>query len=62
MPAKVLMVAADFPPQLGGVATFSLALARTLRESGIDLSVVTCVPGLDDSSERVPITRASSGW
>ena len=59
MPVSVLMVAADFPPQLGGVATYSLALARTLRESGIDLSVVTCVPGLDDPSERVPITRAS---
>lgn len=59
MPAKVLMVAADFPPQLGGVATYTLALARTLRESGIDLSVITCVPGLDGTSENVPITRAS---
>ncbi len=59
MPPKVLMIAADFPPQLGGVATYSLALARTLRESGVDLSVVTCVPGPNDSSEGLPITRAS---
>ena len=59
MPAKVLMVAADFPPQLGGVATYTLALARTLRESGINLSVITCVPGQDGTSENVPITRAS---
>jgi phosphatidyl-myo-inositol dimannoside synthase len=56
MPPKVLMVAADFPPQLGGVATYSQALARTLREAGIDLSVVTCVPGPRD---RMPIARTS---
>jgi len=59
MPPKVLMIAADFPPQLGGVATYSLALARTLRQAGIDLSVVTPVPGRGRSTDGVPVARAS---
>ncbi len=59
MPLKVLMIAADFPPQLGGVATYSLALARTLRQAGIDLSVVTPVPGRGRSTDGVPVARAS---
>ena len=59
MPPKVLMVAADFPPQVGGVATYSLALARTLSEAGIDISVVTPAPGPARSAEGLAVTRAS---
>ena len=53
------MIAADYPPQLGGVATYSQALARTLDASGIKLSVVTCVPGRGKASDCVMTTRAS---
>jgi len=59
MTPKLLMVAADFPPQVGGVSTYSLALARTLSEAGVDVSVVTPVPGPGRLTERMTVTRAS---
>lgn len=61
MPPRVLMVAADFPPQLGGVATYSLALARTLHDAGIDLAVVTSVPGAGTSGDGPPVSRVAMG-
>ena len=59
MPPRVLMIAADYPPQLGGVATYTHALARTLSASGVELSVLTCVPDRNREVECFSITRAS---
>jgi len=41
----VLVVAAEFPPYVGGVATYTGALVEGLRRAGADVHVVTSWPG-----------------
>lgn len=36
-------MSAEYPPQIGGIATFSYNLAKTLKSAGYDLKVITSV-------------------
>lgn len=55
---KVLMISADFPPLIGGIATFSHNLARGLQEAGCRVRVLTSVrPGRREPVRDVPVVR-----
>lgn len=41
---KVLLIAADFPPLVGGVATFGVGLAQSLIDGGHSVTILTSVP------------------
>src|SRR2546430_14945655 len=56
---RVLMVAAESPPHVGGVASYTQAVVAGLRETGAQVRVVTSVP--DRAGTRLPgvtVTRA----
>ncbi len=48
---KLLIISAEFPPLIGGIATFGYSLAKGLREMGYDVEVVTSVGS--SGSERL---------
>jgi phosphatidylinositol alpha-1,6-mannosyltransferase len=55
---KVLMISADFPPLIGGIATFSYNLARGLAKAGCRVRVLTSVgPGSWEPVRDVPVIR-----
>jgi glycosyltransferase involved in cell wall biosynthesis len=61
-PLRVLMVSRRFPPEVvGGGELSALALARALREAGVDARVCTFLPGgdrhQDDTLDGVPVYR-----
>jgi len=49
---RVLMVAAEYPPHVGGVASYTQAVVAGLRETGAQVRVVTSVP--DRAGTRLP--------
>jgi phosphatidylinositol alpha-1,6-mannosyltransferase len=57
---KVLVIAAEFPPIHGGVATFARNLAEAIAQVGHDVRVVTCV-GEKGTREEGPFTVTRAG-
>jgi phosphatidyl-myo-inositol dimannoside synthase len=64
---RIILLAADFPPSLGGIQQYVLSLARALDECGQEVHLVATVqPGSDefDAGLGVPVIRvaARSKW
>jgi len=53
---KLLMISAEFPPNIGGIATISYNIAKGLKEMGIDIAVLTAATGGRDK-ENLRIYR-----
>ncbi len=64
---KIILLAADFPPSVGGIQQYVSSLARALGECGEDVHLVaTAQPGSEDfdAGLNVPVVRiaARSKW
>ncbi len=58
---RVLLIAADFPPSVGGTAAYAHALGEGLRRAGADVHVVTSVGDRDAAAMTgVRVTRSPS--
>lgn len=58
-----ILLAADFPPQIGGIQTYHSSLARALQQIGRKVHVIaTEYPGAEeyDASAPFPVTRVST--
>lgn len=58
-----ILLATDFPPQVGGIQTYHSSLARALQQLGRAVHVVaTAYPGGEeyDATSPVPVTRVST--
>lgn len=60
MPPSTLVLAADYPPQLGGVATYAGSFVGALDAAGFGVRVVTAAPG--PAVDPVPTVRTGGVW
>ena len=59
---KVLLVTADFPPDVNGVGDYTAQLAQHLVAGGVDTGVLTRVGSADDSSLPYAVHRSIDDW
>jgi phosphatidylinositol alpha-1,6-mannosyltransferase len=51
MSGKILMISAEFPPDIGGIATISYNIAKGLKRMGIDIAVLTTANGMGEKGD-----------